>query len=125
MPDWSAGGDIIGEMGMRKSMGKKIPFTDLAAKRTIHELEKLEAQGHPNGEVLWQSVMMGYRGVFPLKNRPTQQRSTPQQSFKQQDEQRAAERVREMTGGIISPRPQVEIFEMEVVDGLKRIGPAH
>lgn len=123
MPEWIDKEAWLAFLEMRRSMGKKIPFTELAEKRTIHELEKLEAQGHPNGEVLWQSVMMGYRGVFPLKNKP-QQRSAPQ-SFKQQDEQRLADRVREMTGGIINPRPQGDIFDMEVSDGLKRIGPAH
>lgn len=125
MPEWLDTEAWFAYVEMRRAMGKRAPFTALAEKRTLHDLEKLEAQGHPNGEVLWQSVTAGYRGVFPLKNKPAAARAVPAKSFKERDADLLAERVREMTGGIISPRPQGDIFDMEVSDGFKRIGPAH
>lgn len=123
MPDWLDQEAWAAYVEMRRAMGKRAPFTAMAEKRTIHDLEKLEAQGYPNGEVLWQSVTAGYRGVFPLKNKPAAPKQ--QKSFKERDADALAERVREMTGGIINPRRQGDIFEMEVTDGIKRIGPAH
>ena len=123
MPDWldmEAWGAYV---EMRRAMGKRAPFTILAEKRTIHDLEKLEAQGHPNGEVLWQSVTAGYRGVFPLKNRtfsaPIRQ---PAVSFKQQDDERLAQRVKEMTGGLIdSTTRRTDFIDMEEGNGIRRI----
>lgn len=52
---------------MRKAKGKRAPFTEAAAKRIRFELGRLNAQGYPPGEVLWQSVVNGWSGVFPLK----------------------------------------------------------
>jgi len=57
MPDWLDVEAWSAYVAMRRSMGRRAPFTDLAEKRTLHELEKLQAEGHPNGEVLWQSVI--------------------------------------------------------------------
>jgi hypothetical protein len=105
MPEWLDKEAWGAFLEMRKSMGKRAPFTLLAEKRTIHELERLESQGHPNGEVLWQSVMMGYRGVFPLKNRQPQQTA----SFRQQDTEAKRARVAEMTGGLLGTRHIEEV----------------
>lgn len=122
-PDWLDKEAWAAFREMRLSMGKKVPFTEMAATRIIHELGKLEALGHPNGEVLWQSVMLGYRGVFPIKAQAA--RRVESKTFKERDADALAERVREMTGGIISPSRQGEVFEMEVPSGLKRINTTH
>lgn len=100
VPEWVDKDAWSAYVDMRRSMGKRAPFTVLAEKRTLHDLEKLEAEGHPNGEVLWQSVTAGYRGVFPLKNR---QQHAPQ-SFQHQDACAKRARVAEMTGGILGSR---------------------
>lgn len=53
---------------MRKEKGKRAPFTQKAKERVIIMLDRLRKQGHPPAEVLWQSVMNGWSGVFPVKN---------------------------------------------------------
>lgn len=121
VPEWVDKDAWSAYVEMRRSMGKRAPFTALAEKRTLHDLEKLEAEGHPNGEVLWQSVTAGYRGVFPLKNRVLKRIQAPAMSFKEQDEQRLAERVREMTGGIVNCIRQNDFIDMEESHGTRRI----
>lgn len=53
---------------MRKAKGKRAPFTVAAAKRVLYELDRLRPNHNPT-EVLWQSVINGWSGVFPLKPR--------------------------------------------------------
>jgi len=65
---WSAFKD------MRKAKGKRAPFTALAEKRLLFELDLLRAKGHASGPVLWQSVVAGWSSVYPLKH--VQQGST-------------------------------------------------
>lgn len=102
MPDWLDKEAWEAYCEMRRAMGKRAPFTALAEKRTIHDLEKLEAQGFPNGEVLWQSVTAGYRGVFPIKgHRPEVRKPVQHQSFQQQDAKAKQARIAEMTGGLL------------------------
>ena len=55
---------------MRKEKGKRAPFTKAAEKRIQFELRRLQADGHDVDEVLWQSVINGWSGVFPVKGRP-------------------------------------------------------
>lgn len=52
---------------MRKAKGKRAPFTDKARDRIIIELDRLRSQGNNPDEVLWQSVVNGWSGVFALK----------------------------------------------------------
>jgi hypothetical protein len=55
---------------IRKLKGKRAPFTKLAEKRILFELRRLQADGHDPDEVLLQSVINGWSGVFPVKGRP-------------------------------------------------------
>ena len=100
MPDWLDKEAWAAFVEMRRAMGKRAPFTELAEKRTILELERLELQGYPNGDVLWQSVMSGYRGVFPLKG----VKPNSQPSFQQQDAKAKRDRIADMTGGLMGSR---------------------
>lgn len=68
-PDWVPADAWESFVEMRRSMGAKGKLTDRAAKLLVNELEKLRAQGHEPGEVLQQSVMNNWRGVFPLKGK--------------------------------------------------------
>jgi hypothetical protein len=74
-PEWEPPGWIPSEawgqfVGMRKAKGKRAPFTDAARDGIVRELRGLMDQGHDPGEVLRQSVINGWSGVFPLKPRP-------------------------------------------------------
>lgn len=51
---------------MRKQSNR--PFTDEARTLALERLEKLSQQGNDAGEVLNQSVLNGWQGVFPLKH---------------------------------------------------------
>jgi hypothetical protein len=46
---------------------KKNPLTDDAVNLIVKKLEKLRAEGHDVGEVLNESTMNGWSGVFPLR----------------------------------------------------------
>jgi hypothetical protein len=45
---------------------KRAPLTDRASSLIVKELEKLKVQGNPPEEVLNQSIMKSWTGVFPL-----------------------------------------------------------
>jgi hypothetical protein len=49
---------------MRRTMGKRAPFTDYAQKLIIKQLTKFDAAGYDANNSLEQSVMRGWRGVF-------------------------------------------------------------
>jgi hypothetical protein len=83
---------------MRKAKGKRAPFTEAAAKRIVLTLDRLRSQGHPPEEVLWQSTMAGWSGVFPLK--------TDYAAVKQQTIQREQELQREKEEITRQPIPE-------------------
>ena len=60
MPEW---GEFV---AMRKAKGKRAPFTEAAAKGIVEEVTKLRANGHDPAQVLRQSVMNGWSGVFGI-----------------------------------------------------------
>lgn len=62
---------------MRRAKGRRAPFTAAAEKRIQFELRRLKADGHDPAEVLWQSVINGWSGVFPLKGRQIQTVTVP------------------------------------------------
>jgi hypothetical protein len=66
LPDWLDKEAWEGFCQMRRAM-KRVPFTDRAQKLIIRELDTLKAQGYDPGAVLDQSVMNGWRGVFPVR----------------------------------------------------------
>jgi len=54
---------------MRKAKGKRAPFTDLARKRILFELRRMQADGQDADEILWTSVTNGWSGVFPIRRK--------------------------------------------------------
>lgn len=52
---------------MRKAKGRRAPFTVAAAKRVLFELDRMRQRGQNPTEVLWQSVINGWSGVFDVK----------------------------------------------------------
>lgn len=66
-PSWIDAEVWLAFVEMRKAKGKRAPFTDRAAKMIVNELDRLRGVGHNPDEVLKQSVMNGWSGVFPLK----------------------------------------------------------
>jgi hypothetical protein len=50
-------------------------WTDKAADLSIRELGKLHADGHDPTAVIEQSIANGWRGVFPIRNRPAPRES--------------------------------------------------
>ena len=54
----------LGFCEMRKSMGKRVPFTDYAQRLILKELMQFHADGYDANSALRQSIMKGWRGVF-------------------------------------------------------------
>ena len=50
---------------MRKKMGSRAPITDFGKKLILKELMKFHAEGYDANNSLEQSIMKGWRGVFP------------------------------------------------------------
>jgi hypothetical protein len=49
---------------MRRTMGKRAPFTDFAQKLIVKQLIKFHDAGYDANNSLEQSIMRGWRGVF-------------------------------------------------------------
>ncbi len=67
IPDWIPTEPWNGFLEARKA--KRVKTSDRAVKLLIAELGRLRAIGEDPGEVLDQSTMRGWTGVFPVKNR--------------------------------------------------------
>lgn len=67
IPDWIPVKPWDEFVAMRRAKGKRAPFTLAAAKGIVAEIEKLKDQGQNPEQVLTQSVMNGWSGVFPVK----------------------------------------------------------
>ena len=65
LPDWLPLPEWEGFLAMRKKI-KKVP-TDRAIDLLIMKLEKLRADGEDVGQVLDQSTMGNYQGLFPVR----------------------------------------------------------
>lgn len=50
---------------MRKKMGTRAPITDFGKKLILKELMKFHSEGYDANNSLEQSIMKGWRGVFP------------------------------------------------------------
>jgi hypothetical protein len=68
VPDWLPGDAWQSFAEMRAKI--RAPLTDKAKTLALAELGKLRDQGHDPRAVLEQSVMNGWRGLFPLKAGP-------------------------------------------------------
>ena len=66
LPDWVPVENWQGFVEMRQRMNAKA-WTPRAMKLAINELTKLRAEGYDPTAVLDQSVMNGWKGIFPLK----------------------------------------------------------
>jgi hypothetical protein len=65
LPDWIPRKAWDDFEAMRKKNRK--PMTDRARELAVSQLEKLRREGNPPGEVLNQSVLCGYQGLFAVK----------------------------------------------------------
>ena len=79
---------------MRAAKGRRVPFTDGARKRIVIDLQRLQALGNDPAEVLWQSVVNGWSGVFALK---IDYRAAAQQAMKRETQAQAEKREAEKT----------------------------
>lgn len=50
---------------MRKTIGKKVPFTPYAKVLILNDLLRFKSEGYDPNDSLKQSIMKGWRGVFP------------------------------------------------------------
>lgn len=73
LPEWLPRENWAAFVETRKRI--KAPLTDRAMVLSIGELEKLRAQGHDPAAVLDQSVMNGWKGLFPIKGAAGQARA--------------------------------------------------
>jgi DNA-binding transcriptional ArsR family regulator len=74
LPDWLDLQAWAGFEEMRRKVKK--PLTDRARELAIAELLKLEAQGHKHADVLNQSTLNSWQGLFPIKAAPAPSRPT-------------------------------------------------
>ena len=54
---------------MRRTMGKRAPFTDYAQRLVIKQLVKMHGDGYCVNNALENSITRGWRGVFPCELR--------------------------------------------------------
>jgi uncharacterized protein YdaU (DUF1376 family) len=73
LPDWLPEDAWEAFVDMRKKL--KAPLTERAAKLALGELEKLSAKGHAPREVLEQSVLHSWRGLFEVKKKSSDKTS--------------------------------------------------
>jgi hypothetical protein len=67
LPDWIPRQDWEAFVEMRKKIGKKL--TDAAKPLAVKKLERLRADGNDPGEVLRQSVLASWQGLFEVKEK--------------------------------------------------------
>lgn len=65
LPSWVPVKEFSDYSEFRKKI--KAPLTERAKELAVTELEKLKSQGHNPAEVLNQSILRGWKGLFPLK----------------------------------------------------------
>lgn len=70
LPDWVPVDAWNGYLELRKR--KRAPLTERALSLAVKELEKLRGEGFDPGEVLDQSTLKGWVGLFPLKAKPAE-----------------------------------------------------
>lgn len=74
-PEWLDIETWMAYCAFRKT--KKAPITDSSAKLLFKKLERFRAEGHSPVEVLEQSIMNGWTGIFPPKSRGDPPRYQP------------------------------------------------
>lgn len=78
LPDWMPAEQWADFVAMRRQKGKRAPFTVAAAKGIVSDLGKLRERGQDVADVLHQSVVNGWSGVFPVND--ARRAATPQNS---------------------------------------------
>lgn len=78
LPDWMPAEPWADFVAMRRQKGKRAPFTAAAAKGIVSDLGKLRERGQDVADVLHQSVVNGWSGVFPVND--ARRAATPQNS---------------------------------------------
>lgn len=68
LPTWIDPEAWAGFVEMRRSM-RKVPFTDRAAQMIVVELQRIKDAGHCPNAALDQSTLMGWRSVWPAKEK--------------------------------------------------------
>jgi hypothetical protein len=68
IPDYIDPEAWAGFVEMRQAM-RKVPFTARAQQMILRDLAEIRAKGHCPNAALDQSVVMGWRGVWPAKDR--------------------------------------------------------
>lgn len=96
LPEWLSHESFEAFEEHRKKL--KAPMTPLAKSRLIAELSRLREDGNEPVAVLDQSILNGWKGVFPLKNQATQS------GGKAQRQQQDKEWLNELTGRNKQPR---------------------
>ena len=96
---------------MRRQM--RAPLTPYAEKLIIRELVKLKSAGEDPQACLEQSVMLGWRDVYPLRDKRISTAKTAVQETKQMLE---AEKTRKLDG----PSPEV-LAKIRALGSIKRV----
>lgn len=65
----------LGFVEMRLAKGKRVPFTERAARLILKTLQQLKDAGHDPNECLDQSVKYGWSDVYEAKDRVIQRRA--------------------------------------------------
>lgn len=81
LPEWIAKDSFEAFIEHRKKI--KAPMTHLAQTKLIAELSRLREDGNEPVAVLDQSILNGWKGVFPLKSGQVQSKATRQQQDKE------------------------------------------
>jgi hypothetical protein len=98
---------------MRKAKGSRAPFTPAAEKRMLQKLEGMQREGHDVTECLWQSTMVGWSDVYPLKPAQGQRSEAPWIAEKRQQA--------DAWMGQSAPKPRADIIDMEVARGARKL----
>lgn len=93
----------LGFCEMRRAM-RKVPFTERAQKMILQDLERIKAAGHCPNAALDQSTVMGWRGVWPAKEKQIEAAASSQalkttEMLKQQQER-----------GYTAPPPELRLI---------------
>jgi len=87
---------------LRKAKNARAPFTPAARRRILLKLADMQAQGIDIEKALGESVENGWTSVYPPKAQPGH--GAQSRSFRERDQDAAAQRVASFTGGMLSRR---------------------
>ena len=65
LPDWLPEASWKQWVGHRRGFGKSAPWTPGAARASVRRLQALREQGHDPASVIEESILRGWRGLFP------------------------------------------------------------